>query len=184
MRILCKFACLIALSLPPGNHDAGAMDVSGDWEVREGRVSYEVSHLLHGAVGRSRAVRGTAQCKAARCSFRLTVPLATFDSGDAERDRDMLAVTQAGRFPAAVVEGTGRLVEDGTARVQPAVLLAGRRVPLEPVRLQVERGWWRLHVQGSFAIALSAFGIERPALLGVPISDTVWIHLELTFASG
>jgi polyisoprenoid-binding protein YceI len=157
-------------------------NVAGHWEVREGAVAYEVSHALHGAVGRSAAVQGDAHCERAACTFRFSVPLASFDSGDEDRDRDMQAVTLASEHPHVVVEGRGELVDGAAARLHLRVTWAGRQVELEPLRMGIERSWRRLRVKGNFALSLTAFGIQRPALLGLPISDRVRIYVDLTLA--
>jgi polyisoprenoid-binding protein YceI len=175
---------LLAVALPALAPAARATDLAGHWKLRQGTVSYEVSHILHEAKGVSTAVSGGADCQAEACRFDFSVPVASFDSKDADRDRDLLAVVQAARFPEARVRGQGRLAAGGQAVLQVTAELAGARVALPPFRVQVRHGWWSLHVQGSFPISLQAFGIARPALLGVPISDTVLIYLDLDFASG
>jgi len=169
-----------ALALPA---PARAMDVAGHWAVKQGTVKYEVSHILHEALGTSHAVQGGADCTAQRCTFHFSVALDSFDSGDADRDRDMLAVVDAVEHPRVEVQGTGHLAGDDAAVLQLTVRLAGASVELPPLRVTVQRGWWSLQVHGAFPISLQTFHIPRPALLGVPISDTVRIYVDLSFGS-
>jgi polyisoprenoid-binding protein YceI len=178
----CFAASLLAglLLLPPRLQAAG---VAGRWAVRSGTIAYEVSHVLHSALGRSKEVQGTLDCEAQRCRFEFHVPLASFDSRDADRDRDMRAVLDAPRFPTAEVRGSGILVGEDEAVVEGSVTLAGATVALPPTRFRVERGWWRLRVRGSFALSLEAFGIQRPALMGIHISDALVVYVNLELGS-
>jgi polyisoprenoid-binding protein YceI len=176
-RLLCLLGCLVLAGV------VHAQDVTGRWRVREGTIKYEVSHVLHGAVGQSSRVQGELDCRTAVCSVHLSVPVASFGSGHAERDGDARALLESARFPLAEVRGTGRLLEPETAVVQGTVRLAGGQAALPPTRFRVERGWWSLRVRGQFALSLAELGIAPPALLGVPISDTVWIYVDLRFAA-
>ena len=160
-----------------------AADLSGRWAVRDGKIAYEVTHVLHSALGRSTSVKGTLNCETQPCRFRFRVPVASFDSHDADRDRDMQVVVNASRFPLAEVTGSGRLVSDEEAVVEGSITLAGATVALPPTRFRVERGWWSLKVQGRFTLALDALGIQRPALMGIPIADEVLIYVDLELGS-
>jgi len=179
MHRLWLLAALL-LTLPA---TARAMDVAGNWSVRSGTIKYEVTHLLHSAVGVSKAVAGKAECTATHCRFHIRVPVASFDSQNAERDADMRAVAKAVQFPQAEVIGEGKLVGDGQAVLQGEIHFAGATVPLPPTRFDVEHGWWSLRVRGSFSLSLERCGIPRPALLGVPVADSIRIYVELQLGS-
>jgi polyisoprenoid-binding protein YceI len=180
LAALLPAALLPTVLLPTAAHGA---DLAGHWSVRSAKVSYEVNHVLHQAVGRTTAVTGNVRCEEQACTFDLTVPVSSFDSGDAERDHNMLATVHAAQFPLAEVRGSGRLVEGGEAVVEGSISLAGASAPLAPTRFRVTRGWWSLRVEGSFELSLRALAIERPALLGVPIADAVRIYVELELAA-
>lgn len=166
----------LAAVLAPAPAVAG---LAGTWVVRKGSLAYEVHHLLHAATGRTQAVQGRLECGEARCTFHLEAPVAAFDSGNAERDAVMRRTTQADRHPREEAEGTGRLVGDDAAVVTATLRLAGAEVALGPTRFKVEQGGWRLHVSGSFPVSLTDFHVSLPALLGIPISETFWIYVEL-----
>ncbi len=167
---------LLCLTLPAMQAQA---DLDGRWRVAAGSAKYEVRHVMHGALGSSDDVQGEMTCRAQRCRFRLFVSLDTFRSGDAERDEDLLGVMRAAEHPLAVVEGTGRRLAAGEAVIVPTVQLGGGRATLPPVRVTLDEGWWQLEVRGRLALSLTALGIERPTLLGLPIADEVLIYVEL-----
>ncbi|MBI3992294.1 MAG: hypothetical protein HY342_03400, partial [Candidatus Lambdaproteobacteria bacterium] len=86
---------VLAAAEPAG----AAPDITGTWSVQTGEVSYRVRHIMHGAEGISREVRGQATCAGGVCMLALSVPVASFVTRDPDRDRDMRAVTRAAQHP-------------------------------------------------------------------------------------
>jgi polyisoprenoid-binding protein YceI len=113
-------------------------------------------------------------------------PVASFRSGDANRDAHMLEALDAAKHPFVVFKGIAQL---DPARVSsPATLetviegeieLRGTRRPIAvPVSVEFAADG-EVRVRGSFSFSLESHGIERPALLFVKIEDRCRIELDL-----
>lgn len=156
----------------------------------ESTVSYQVTHPIHGATGVSHRLTGMVALTPGPSPelvlpLRLVVPLASFDSGNRNRDRNMLDVMRAARYPEAILvveavkwsekraEGNGTSAE-GTATGTVTLKGVTRPVTL-PLSGSIRDG--RLEVRSRFSILLSEFGIERPSLLFRAIDDKVELEV-------
>lgn len=116
--------------------------------------------------------------------------IASFDSGDANRDANMRDTLDAGRFPFVVFKGV-------TSLVMPASL--GKGIPttmqgqLEfhgvtqamtvPVTLQFANDG-SARVTGKMKLSLDAFKIDRPSLLMIKLDDECAIEFDLKLKRG
>lgn len=145
-------------------------------------LSYRGSALLHDWVGTSDDIAGTLDLdldRPERSTVRLTVPVASFDSGNGARDRKMFEATDAGRFPTVTFVSTAVVPErwDGApgARagrwtVRGGLTFHGVTRPVVARVDVVERG--RLVVASpSFDIDMTDFGVERPGLGPAKVAD-------------
>lgn len=168
---------LLAPAPAGGFWGPGALD--GVWRVTGGQVRYRVRHFMHDAEGVSRGASGSARCQAPTCAVDVRVPVASFVSKDSERDRDMRAATRAVAHPLVTVRGSLRLASAEAAEADLMVSLAGVTRRLGGIAVRIDRSWDEAQVTARFAISLREFAIEPPALLGIPISDTVRIDATL-----
>ncbi len=153
-------------------------------------VTFHVVHKLHRVSGHTSALEGKAILDAdGTLRAMVRAPVASFDSGDRNRDTHMLETVEASRFPFVVVKALGRL----DAGVLPA---AGKPVTV-PVTVQGEvdfhgvkeaisvpitvelRPDGTARAMGSFELGLERHGIERPSLLFVKIEDACKIDVDL-----
>ncbi|MNX92419.1 YceI-like domain protein [compost metagenome] len=157
----------------------------------ESTVTYHVSHPLHGATGVSHQLAGTISLMPGAnpelvIPLRLSVPLASFDSGNRNRDRNMLSVMSAARYPEAVLviervtwinkqTSGSQTSAEGTG--MGSLTLKGVSRPIT-VSLNGSLNGPRLEVNSRFSVLLSEYGIERPSLLFRPIDDRV--DLDIT----
>jgi polyisoprenoid-binding protein YceI len=149
-------------------------------------VRFHVNHKLHAVDGRSSSIEGrVVVADDGKVLAMVRVPVATFESGDANRDANMRATIEAGRFPYVVLKGVSRL---------PVPLLAGRALELSlegeldfhgvrkpivvPVSVHLsEVGVAEVHAKMTFS--LESFRIERPSLLFVKLDDECRIDVDL-----
>src|SRR5579871_2854833 len=98
------------------------------WVLKQGTLTYHVSHPLHQIDGVSHAARGKGTCQAGQCDFLIAVPVKSFDSGDSNRDLHMLQVTRGAQFP--LVSVRTRLAESdlgsSTLRADLEIQFAGQ----------------------------------------------------------
>jgi hypothetical protein len=172
---------LLAFLLAPVPAGAfwGLGSLDGAWRVTSGQVSYRVRHFMHDAQGVSQQIAGSAHCAAPTCTLALRVPVASFVSSDPDRDRDMQAATQAVAHPRVSVQGSLRLASAEAGEAVLMITLAGATRRLAGIPVQIDRSWDEARVTARFALSLRDFGIEPPALLGIPIKDEVRIDVDL-----
>jgi polyisoprenoid-binding protein YceI len=164
---------------------AHAEDVKpGVYNVGEGALSYSVVHKLHEVRGTTHIFEGrvvVAPDGTARVQVRARV--ASFDSGNSNRDEHMREVAHEAEHPYCSVKGTAsgiKLPLEGRLRVELAgtVELNGQRVAVAiPVELIPSgRG---LRATFSFAVSLDALKVERPALLFIRVDDRLTVEGDL-----
>ncbi len=152
-------------------------------------VVYHVVHPFHGVTGTSSSIEGKAVLlPEGKVVAMVRVPVASFDSGVANRDSNMRDAVEHGRFPFVVFKGRARLDPAVTAAARETTIQASMEGELElhgvtrpvvvPLAIQLSPGGTG-RARGSFEVSLESFGIERPSLLLLPIHDACRIDLDL-----
>ena len=155
-------------------------------DAARSEIRYTVVHKLHQVEGRSREIEGKAVVREESIVIsQVRVPVASFRSGDANRDSHMLEAVQAGSFPYATWKGSIRLLgPDGEIPPEPAVMDGEvefhgvkRRLSV-PVRIALLPDG-SLRVQATFEVSLDAHGVDRPSLLFVKVNDACSVAVDL-----
>ena len=156
-------------------------------DVREGALSYRLVHKLHEVQGTTHQVEGRALIQPDGSAIvQVRAKLASFDSGNANRDQHMREVTHEATHPYASLKArvpAVRLPLPAPVEVtlQATVELNGVRQPASiPARLAPEGT--ALRATFSFPVSLDSFQVERPRLLLVAVEDRVVIDGTLLFA--
>ena len=149
------------------------------YELVASTLTYHVSHLVHTVQGTSRAGRGKGVCKAGVCEFLVAAPLATFDSGDSNRDAHMLQCVRGGEFPLVTVRTKAPDAASAELVVDLAIEFAGRKKTYVGVRFTRKDEGDRVHLTGTLPLVLTDFGVERPSLLTIPIRDAAPVDVDL-----
>ncbi|MEM1054190.1 MAG: YceI family protein [Bacteroidota bacterium] len=156
----------------------------------ESSITYDGTSPIHDWDATSRRVTGTLRLNAsdpAQSSFVLQAPVASFDSGNRTRDRNMREATEADRFP-NVRFSSGAIVvrswsgspgaRQGRWRVSGSLTFSGvRRTVTVEVNAREERG--RFIATGRFPISLSDFDVDRPGIGPVKIGDEIQLSFEV-----
>jgi hypothetical protein len=159
---------------------------AGQWVGTSGEVKYVLIHKLHVVEGKSVKTEAIAVLDDAGLKVMARAPVASFDSGNGNRDAHMLEVVDGQTFPLVVFKGVApgfRLpVAPGrvTVHVQGEVDLHGAKVQ-RPVDIELEVKD-ATHILAHFAFdeSLTAHKIERPSLLMIPVDDALKISGDLT----
>lgn len=171
---------LLALLLAgwPTQGSSFAVDAGGS------TIRFQIVHKLHRVHGESKQMEGKAVARGDGTVLTMVrVPVATFRSGDANRDAHMLETLEAGRHPFVVFKGVARVDGDGPPRgpftMEGEVELHGEKRPVAvPLTLE-QLGDGSLRARGAFDVSLEAHRIERPSLLFVKIDDACRIEFDL-----
>jgi polyisoprenoid-binding protein YceI len=152
-------------------------------------VRYHVVHRFHAVDGKSSTIEGKGLVQeGGRILAMVRVPVASFDSGERNRDEHMREALEAQRFPFVVFKGVARLGEDvlpvsrtttlETSMEGEVELHGVKKAVTVPITVELAPdGTGR--VRGAFQVSLDAFGIERPSLFFVKIDDACKLDLDL-----
>lgn len=152
-------------------------------------VRYHIVHKLHRVSGASSTIEGKAVLRPDGTVLAMVrVPMASFDSGERNRDADMREAVDTRRFPFVVLKGTTRLQGEVLPVAQPTTVQAKMDGEVElhgvkkrvvvPLTIELSPDG-TARARGSFEVSLDAFGIERPSLLFVKIEDACKIEFDL-----
>ena len=153
-----------------------------------GEISYTVVHKLHQVTGTTRKLEGLARLQPGGPTLvQVRAPVATFDSGNSNRDAHMREATHEPLHPVAEVKGTLPPVTLPLAGPQDVTLDA--RVELNgiqqkqaiPVHLEPS-GPRAVRAKFSFPISLDTYRVDRPELLLIKIDDRAVISGDVVFA--
>jgi polyisoprenoid-binding protein YceI len=154
-------------------------------------VTFHIVHKLHRVAGHTSALEGKAVLEAdGKLLAMVRAPVATFDSGDRNRDTHMLETVEASRFPFVVFKALGQLdasvvPASGGTPVSVPVTLAGEldfhgvKEPISvPITVEL-RPDGTARATGAFEFGLERHRIERPSLLFVKIDDACRVEVDL-----
>lgn len=175
---------LLALLVAVGPPGARTYEI----EPARSTVRFHIVHKFHRVTGASSTIEGKAVLSAdgwVRTMVR--VPMASFDSGERNRDADMREAVDARGHPFVTFRGVARLPPEAFAGTQAAVAevrmdgeveLRGVKRPVS-VPLLIELSAGAARARGSFEVSLDAFGVTRPSLLFVKIDDACRIDVDV-----
>lgn len=174
---------LAALALSAAAPDAHTLSV----DPAASTIRFHVSHKLHPIDARSSAIEGKAVIAAdGRVIAMVRVPVATFDSGDANRDANVRETVEASRFPHVVLKGVTSLtvpVAHGkpvSASLKGELDFHGVKQPIE-VPLSVEFAPdGSAHAVAKLKVSLDAHRVQRPSLLFIKVDDECVVDVDLT----
>jgi polyisoprenoid-binding protein YceI len=157
-------------------------------DLRQGSLSYVVVHKLHQVRGTTRELEGKAVLLPdGSAKVQVRAKVASFDSGNSNRDEHMREVTHAVEHQYTSVKGTLKGVPlplSGTVekKLHAIVELNGEKQAVEiPIKLAPAEG--AVRATFSFPISLDAFHVERPDLLFIKVDDRVVIEGDVIFGT-
>jgi polyisoprenoid-binding protein YceI len=152
-----------------------------DMSKEESSITYKMVHPLHEIEATSKEADLQVEADPSKKeieSVSARVDVMTFDSGNSNRDSHAMEVIDAISYPEVAfvsssithvgdsLKVTGKLTFHGVT--QDIVALAATKWSSD-----------KLEVRGSFVLSLTAFKIERPSLLMIPVEDA----LRFTFTA-
>ncbi|HEY6952896.1 MAG TPA: YceI family protein [Bacteroidota bacterium] len=150
----------------------------------ESWMSYRMVHPLHTFDAKSTSVEYKLDIDPSAKEIKTVaaqVDVTTFDSGNSNRDSHAMEVIDAITYPDVTFTSTGVTQRGDSVSVAGKLTFHGITndivVAAKPV--------WsanRLDVDGNFDLSLTAFKIERPSLLMMPVQDNVRFTFHAAFA--
>jgi polyisoprenoid-binding protein YceI len=157
-----------------------AIDVIKD----ESLITYRIDHPLHHIEATSKDGWFRVEIDPAKKEIKSVsaqVDVMTFDSGNSNRDSHAMEVIESIKYPDVTFSGTA------VTQTADSIVVSGKLTFHGVTRDILMRGvaTWeqnKLNVEGGFEVSLTAFKIERPSLLMVPVDDELRFSLKVAFA--
>jgi polyisoprenoid-binding protein YceI len=170
-------AALLAASLSAATY---AVDPAGSV------VKFHLDHKMHTTDGRSSQIEGKAVLgDDGKVQTMIRIPVASFDTADANRDSHMRETLEAGKFPYVVFKGVTSLAvpvaygKELDAKLDGELDFHGVKRPLA-VAAKITVGQdGTAAVKAKFPVNLEAHKIERPSLLFIKVAENVDLDVEL-----
>lgn len=117
----------------------------------------------------------------ARLTARVAVPVASLDTGNESRDRNMMKMFESVAHPA--VEGTlvdTPLPSDGDLTVPMTLRIHGTEHPVDAVLSRATRDGDTITLRLAFDVSLRQYGLKPPSVMGViRVADTVRVECDV-----
>jgi len=160
-----------------------AQTKSVDVIKEESSITYRIDHTLHHIEATSKDGWFRVDIDPAKREIKSVsaqVDVMTFDSGNSNRDSHAMEVIESIKYPDVTFAGTA------VTQNADSIVVSGKLTFHGVTKDIVMKGvvTWREHklsVEGGFEVSLTAFKIERPSLLMVPVDDALKFSLKAAF---
>ena len=171
IKSICAVICLFLLS----DIAVAAQPKQVEQLKKESSMTYKMVHPLHEIEATSKEAVYKVELDVAKQkieSVSADVDVTTFDSGNSNRDSHAMEVIDAITFPEASFVSSSITQSGDSLKVAGKITFHGvtRDVVIDAVTT------WstdRVEVRGKFVLSLTAFSIERPSLLMIPVEDAL-----------
>jgi polyisoprenoid-binding protein YceI len=150
----------------------------------ESSITYRLSHPMHHIEATSKDGWFRVEVDPSKRELKgvtAQVDVMTFDGGNSNRDSHAMEVIESMKYPDVTFASTG--VRQSADSIVVSGKLTFHGVTHEVLmRGVVKWGDHKFTVDGGFDLSLTAFKIERPALLLIPVDDALEFSLRAAFA--
>ena len=149
----------------------------------ESSAVYFMVHPMHKFDATSKEVVYTASLDPGAKTIKTVtavVDVTSFDSGNSNRDSHAMEVIDAMSFPETTFTSTSIVPQENSMIVGGKLTFHGVTHDITAIAVP-EWGTDKLIVHATMYISLTAFKVERPALLFIPVEDTLKFVLTAAF---
>jgi polyisoprenoid-binding protein YceI len=146
----------------------------------ESSIAYHMVHKMHEFTGVSKTFKCVVDLATDSSKSRVYVKaaVADFNSGNSSRDGNMVEVAEAGKFPYVEFMSDSVRREGAEWRVFGKLAFHGEKKPVQ-FKVKPENEDGKVRIKGAFKISLTAFKIERPSLMMIPVDDDLAIWIDV-----
>ncbi|MCX6170546.1 MAG: YceI family protein [Ignavibacteriales bacterium] len=150
---------------------------------KESTITYQLTHLLHEVESTSKEAYCTIDVDPTTKEIKkvtVQVDVTTFDSGNSNRDSHAMEAVDALTYPDTRFASTSISQKGDSLKVYGKLTFHGIT---KDIVISAATKWTnnKLIVNGNFNISLTAFKVERPSLLLIPVKDTLKFSLTQVF---
>lgn len=155
-------------------------------EPGQSRLTYSFDHALHEVRGESVSIEAKLMLwPDGKTQLMVRTPVASFKSGDANRDVHMQEVIEAAQHPYVILKAVIRLPEQPRPPGPWPLQFKGQldfhgHKQMENIALKAQlTNESAVVVTGSFVVSLEKYKVERPSLLFLKLNDDCLIDFKL-----
>ena len=176
-----KFVSIILLALVGSLLFAQTKQIEA--APKESSITYQLTHPLHEIESTSKEARCSIAVDLGNKSIKqvsVAVDVTTFNSGNSNRDSHAMEVIDALSYPEASFTSTNISQNGDSLKISGKLTFHGIT---RDILIRAAQKWTnnKLIVNGKFEISLTAFKVERPSLLMIPVKDELKFSLIQTF---
>jgi polyisoprenoid-binding protein YceI len=150
---------------------------------KESSITYKLTHPLHEIEATSKdsyCVIGIDPAKKEIKTVSVQVDVTTFNSGNSNRDSHAMETVDAISYPDSRFTSTSVYQTGDSLKIHGKLTFHGIT---KDIYIAAAYNWTgnKLTVNGNFDISLTAFKVQRPALLLIPVEDTLRFTLLQVF---
>ena len=150
---------------------------------KESTITYQLTHPLHEIESTSKDAYCTIEIDSGKKEIKkvtVQVDVTTFDSGNSSRDSHAMEVIDALSFPDSKFESSSIQQKGDSLKISGKLTFHG---VTKDIIISAAAKWStnKLVVEGHFDISLTAFNVERPSLLLIPVKDDLKFTLKQVF---
>jgi polyisoprenoid-binding protein YceI len=150
---------------------------------QESFITYQLTHPLHEVESTSKDANCTIEMDPGSKQVKkvsVRVDVTTFNSGNSNRDSHAMEVIDALSFPEAIFNSSSISQKGDSLKVYGKLTFHGIT---KDITINAKPNWSgdKLIVNGNFEISLTAFNVERPSLLLIPVKDALKFTLTQVF---
>lgn len=152
-------------------------------EETKSKIEYFGIHPLHSWSGSSSQILLISDCneiETNKCDLEFHLPIMTLNSGNDNRDSNMLNYLNAYVYPKVIISFDDFLIKEYNGELLPAKININGIKKMIKIPLKVSKSKGNDYFTSSiFTILLSDFGIKLPQLFFLPINDELKIDVNL-----
>lgn len=152
-------------------------------KINKATIHFTGSHPFHDWTGISTHLDLKMNCSKMDeiCNFTFSIPWTSFDSGNDNRDNNMLYYINAFDYPKIEIEFTdvkmNELIKTKNVIIGNLSMTGEKQNIAIPLDFKQNENQFILNSE--FKISLTNYNIERPTLLMIPINDIINIHVNI-----
>ena len=147
----------------------------------DSNVKYFGSHPMHSFSGWSSSITLLSECNEdGFCDFTFKVPIISLNSGNDNRDSNMLNYLKVFSYPEIILNVENFSIKEYSNEILSCeMIIAGmsQQINISLSLLEISKNQYR--VNSFFTISLEEFNIEIPKLLFIPINNEIKIEVDL-----
>ena len=145
-------------------------------------IKYIGKHPFHEWEGISTNINCLLECNNNKCSIKVSCPLESFNSGNDNRDSNMLYYTESILYPNVTFTSNIFKLNEGINQINIDGILNFHGIEKKiDSKISIIKEGLKLLGSTKFQLSLNDYNIKRPKLLFLSISDTITLDIKLKF---